>query len=151
MLKWFYLYIGSRNHKPADQDSPVGWTLTSRYYPEWNRCNKCWEKRVRLVDLAADMVYNGIAYEVKRIAQRDPLGGKSLAESRHQGADTSWCRTGGSTTSWMNGICRLPVYSPVSRAYCSVPHFMNSVPSLRMVCPSLHTGTPSSLMVKSSL
>lgn len=35
------------------------------------------------------MGYNGIAYEIKRLAQRDLLGGKSLAKSMHQDVDTS--------------------------------------------------------------
>ena len=169
---------------------------------------------MRLIDLAADMVYNGIAYGVKRSAQKDLLIGKILAGFMHQGAGTSWCRRCGSTISWMNGICRLPVYSllshvcysvlqkflhyiPVSTLrcflgghwkawgyqpwrdvrFCRILHpnmdfrrcsesppaklilghlnfvlpFMDSVPSLRMEYPSRHTGTPSSLMVKSSL
>ena len=41
------------------------------------------------IDLVPDMVYNGIAYEVKRLAQRTLLAGKSLAKSRHQDVDTS--------------------------------------------------------------
>ena len=35
------------------------------------------------------MAYNGIAYEIKRPAQRDLLGLMDLAGSRHQDADTS--------------------------------------------------------------
>lgn len=41
------------------------------------------------IDHVPDMVYNGIAYEFKRLAQRDLLAGKSLAKSRHQDVDTS--------------------------------------------------------------
>lgn len=33
--------------------------------------------------------YNGIAYEIERLAQRGLLAGKSLAEPRHQDVDTS--------------------------------------------------------------
>ncbi len=44
---------------------------------------------MHLIDPTTDMGYNGIAYEVKRPAQRGLLVGKSLAESMHQGADTS--------------------------------------------------------------
>jgi len=47
------------------------------------------KKRMRLIDLAADMVYNGIAYGVKRSAQKDLLIGKILAGFMHQGAGTS--------------------------------------------------------------
>ena len=47
------------------------------------------EKWHTLIDLAPDMGYNGIAYEVKRLAQRDLLAGKSLTKSRHQDVDTS--------------------------------------------------------------
>ena len=36
-----------------------------------------------------NMGYNGIAYEIKRFAQRDLLVGKSLAKSRHQDVGTS--------------------------------------------------------------
>ena len=42
-----------------------------------------------LIDHALDLVYNGIAYEIKRLAQRDLLVGKSLAKSMHQDVDTS--------------------------------------------------------------
>ena len=35
------------------------------------------------------MAYNGIAYEIKRLAQRALLAGKSLAKSRHRDVDTS--------------------------------------------------------------
>ena len=41
------------------------------------------------IDLASDMVYNGIAYEVKRLVQRDLLAGMTLAKPMHQGVDTS--------------------------------------------------------------
>ena len=41
------------------------------------------------IDLASNMAYNGIAYEIKRFAQRNLLVGKSLAKSMHQDADTS--------------------------------------------------------------
>ena len=41
------------------------------------------------IDLVPDMVYNGIAYEVKRLAQRDLLAGKSLAKSRDQDVGTA--------------------------------------------------------------
>ena len=40
------------------------------------------------IDLVPDMVYNGIAYEVKRLAQRDLLVGMTLAKSTHQNVDT---------------------------------------------------------------
>ena len=41
------------------------------------------------IDLASNMAYNGIAYEIKRFAQRNLLVGKSLAKSMHQDVDTS--------------------------------------------------------------
>ena len=41
------------------------------------------------IDLASNMDCNGIAYEIKRLAQRDLLSGKSLAKSMHQDVDTS--------------------------------------------------------------
>ena len=42
-----------------------------------------------LIDHAIDLVYNGIAYEIKRLAQRGLLVGRSLAKSMHQDVDTS--------------------------------------------------------------
>ena len=39
--------------------------------------------------LVPDMVYNGIAYEIKRLAQRDLLAGMTLTQSTHQDVDTS--------------------------------------------------------------
>ena len=72
--------------------------------------------------LASDLGYNGIDYEVKRLVQREFLAGMTLTSSRHQNVDTSWWQTGGSTISWMNGICSLPVYSLFSRVYYSGPH-----------------------------
>ncbi len=47
------------------------------------------KKDAVILDLAPDMVYNGIAYEIKRLAQRNLLVGKSLAEPMRQDADTS--------------------------------------------------------------
>ena len=41
------------------------------------------------IDPELNMGYNGIAYEIKRFAQRNLLGGKSLEKSMHQDADTS--------------------------------------------------------------
>ena len=41
------------------------------------------------IDLVPDMVYNGIAYEVKRFAQRDLLAGMTLATPTHQDVGTS--------------------------------------------------------------
>ena len=35
------------------------------------------------------MAYNGIAYEIKRLSQRNLLVGESLEKSMHQDADTS--------------------------------------------------------------
>ena len=64
-----------------------------------------------LIDLTSKWSYNGIAYVVKRLAQRDLLAGKSLAKPTHQDVDTSWWQTGGSTTSLMDGISRLLIYS----------------------------------------
>ena len=47
------------------------------------------EKWRTLIDHASEMGYNGIAYSVKRLAQRDLLGGMTLAKPMHQDADTS--------------------------------------------------------------
>lgn len=47
------------------------------------------EKWRTLIDYASNLVYNGIAYEIKRLAQRGLLVGRSLAKSRHQDVDTS--------------------------------------------------------------
>ena len=47
------------------------------------------EKGRSLVDLAPDMVYNGIAYEIKRLAERVLLRFESQAKPMHQDADTS--------------------------------------------------------------
>ena len=41
------------------------------------------------IDLASNMAYNGIAYEIKRLDQRVLLVGKTLAKSMHQDVDTS--------------------------------------------------------------
>ena len=41
------------------------------------------------IDLELNMGYNGIAYEIKRLAQGGLLVGKSLAKSMHQDVDTS--------------------------------------------------------------
>ena len=41
------------------------------------------------IDLVPDMVYNGIAYEFKRLAQRDLLAGMTLAKPTHQDVGTS--------------------------------------------------------------
>lgn len=45
------------------------------------------------------MAYNGIVYEMKRLAQRKLLKEKSFAKSRHQDVDTLCWQTGGSITS----------------------------------------------------
>ena len=42
-----------------------------------------------LIDHASEMDYTGIAYSVKRLAQRDLLGGMTLAKPMHQDVDTS--------------------------------------------------------------
>ena len=73
------------------------------------------------IDLASNMAYNGIAYEIKRLAQRVLLVGKNLAKSMHQDVDTSWWQIGGNTTSWMNGICRLLIYSLIFHVCYNVP------------------------------
>ena len=41
------------------------------------------------IDPELNMGYNGIAYEIKRLAQRVLLVGKNLAKSMHQDVDTS--------------------------------------------------------------
>ena len=41
------------------------------------------------IDPELKMGYNGIAYEIKRLAQRVLLVGKTLAKSMHQDVDTS--------------------------------------------------------------
>ena len=41
------------------------------------------------IDPELNMGYNGIAYEIKRLAQRGLLAGKSLAEPKHQDVNTS--------------------------------------------------------------
>ena len=40
-------------------------------------------------DLASNLGYNGIAYGIKRLVQRDLSGGMTLTSSRHQDVDTS--------------------------------------------------------------
>ena len=47
------------------------------------------EKWRTLIDQYARNGYNNTAYVIKRLVQRDLLGGKSLAKSRHQDVDTS--------------------------------------------------------------
>ena len=75
------------------------------------------------------MAYNGIAYEIKRLAQRVLLVGKPLAKSMHQDVDTSWWRIGGNTTSWMNGIFRLLIYSLIFHVCYNVPQmFLHYIP-----------------------
>ena len=44
---------------------------------------------MHLIDLAADMVYNSTAYEVKRLAQTALLADGFLASPMHQDAGTS--------------------------------------------------------------
>ena len=41
------------------------------------------------IDPELNMGYNGIAYEVKRLVQRDLLGGMTLTKPMHQDAGTS--------------------------------------------------------------
>ena len=41
------------------------------------------------IDLASNMVYNGVAYKIKWLVQRNLLVGKSLSKSMHQDVDTS--------------------------------------------------------------
>ena len=59
------------------------------YKLEQDEFEKNKEKWAQLIDLASDLGYNGIAYEVKRLVQKVLLAGKVLTSSRHQDVDTS--------------------------------------------------------------
>ena len=63
--------------------------MRSKYYPEQYRRVIKFEKWRTLIDHASEMDYTGIAYSVKRLAQKGLLGGTILAKPMHQDVDTS--------------------------------------------------------------
>jgi hypothetical protein len=63
--------------------------LKSKYYPEQIKRVIRFEKWRTLIDHASEMGYTGIAYSVRRLAQKGLLGGTVLAKPMHQDADTS--------------------------------------------------------------
>lgn len=82
------------------------------------------------------MVYNGIAYSLKWFAQRTSFS-REVFNKAHasRDVDTSWWRRGDSITSWMNDICCLQIYSPLSRVcYSVLQKSLHCIPASTLCC-----------------